>query len=529
LNRLGNGKIAMAGVAIICLVSVGIRWWFHDMGYFAYDQSRDAIVATQILQGDLKIFGPPAIRLDNVFHGVLYYYVLALFYFLGDGNPLVVNLSLATVSVLSLLAVYFLGCKLLNSTKKALLVTGLTGLSCVSIEASGIFNNLVLSILLLPLWAIFCYQLAQKINIFNSMMTGLLLGLLVQSSLANMQWILPVMVIFILAYKKYSPAHWWLNVMTQVITFVIAIASMIVVEFLMIKRGLLVLPSEIITNVSTGDNVIAVMVWFFNNLVQYISPAIASCVLVVIFILFATLLLRRRKVSPPLSFLILLLLTPIVFRLMINFNSRTLVGYESIFYIFLVLVLSCVGQFLTKYLTSGQIKILGVSALVVFLLSNFLTLYHHKINQVSDFYDQKADLQDKLQVIDYTYQQAAGKIFSIDVVVEPYGINTTYGYLYTWYGEKKYGYTPVFTGLPQAGYPSEGLLSENKDLLDASESAHFIIYERGTYDHYWFVRRTKEIPTNPQSQEIFYYRQPSLNLLKEEKGFGEITVEYYHP
>jgi hypothetical protein len=136
------------------------------------------------------------------------------------------------------------------------------------------------------------------------------------------------------------------------------------------------------------------------------------------------------------------------------------------------------------------------------------------------------DWSDKLEVIDYTYNKAAGKPFSIDVVAEPYGINTTYGYLYSWYGQREYGYKPIFTGLSQDGLDSQGLLLEG-NIFDEKNAAHFVIHENGgTYD-YWFKKRSLEQKTNQASEEIFYYRQPSLTFLEEEKAIGKIDVEYY--
>src|SRR3989344_9078971 len=53
---------------------------------FGYDQARDAFIAGQILDGDLKVFGPPS-STPGLFHGVFYYYVLAIGYLFGE-NPL---------------------------------------------------------------------------------------------------------------------------------------------------------------------------------------------------------------------------------------------------------------------------------------------------------------------------------------------------------------------------------------------------------------------------------------------------------
>ena len=49
---------------------------------FGYDQARDAFSALEIAHGHLKILGPSA-SAPGLFHGVLYYYLLAPIYLLG--------------------------------------------------------------------------------------------------------------------------------------------------------------------------------------------------------------------------------------------------------------------------------------------------------------------------------------------------------------------------------------------------------------------------------------------------------------
>lgn len=78
---------------------------------FGYDQARDAIHAMQIAHGDIKILGPSA-STPGLYHGVLYYYVLAPAYLLGNGSPIVAAYWIAflnslVVFVVFLLAKYF--------------------------------------------------------------------------------------------------------------------------------------------------------------------------------------------------------------------------------------------------------------------------------------------------------------------------------------------------------------------------------------------------------------------------------------
>lgn len=74
-------------LGIIFLLAVIIRFlYFPNNIYFAFDQARDAFVVQELLQGNLRLVGPTTL-IEGLFHGALYYYIFAPFYFFGGGNP----------------------------------------------------------------------------------------------------------------------------------------------------------------------------------------------------------------------------------------------------------------------------------------------------------------------------------------------------------------------------------------------------------------------------------------------------------
>ena len=77
-----------------------------DVISFSYDQARDAFLSQEILAGNLKIVGPPT-DLQVVFHGPLYYYVSALFYFFSK-DPRFVVVCFAILNILSAIPLGFL-------------------------------------------------------------------------------------------------------------------------------------------------------------------------------------------------------------------------------------------------------------------------------------------------------------------------------------------------------------------------------------------------------------------------------------
>ncbi|MBI4035448.1 hypothetical protein HY383_00720, partial [Candidatus Daviesbacteria bacterium] len=61
-------------IAIFVLAIFLRLLYFPQNTYFGFDQARDAFAVQGILNGDLKIVGPPTA--NQIFHhGVLYYYI----------------------------------------------------------------------------------------------------------------------------------------------------------------------------------------------------------------------------------------------------------------------------------------------------------------------------------------------------------------------------------------------------------------------------------------------------------------------
>src|SRR6266576_4992192 len=71
---------------------------------FGYDQARDAVNALEIVHGHIKFFGPSASQ-PGLFHGVFYYYILAPFYLIGKGSPIIAAYGIVFVNCLTVFIV----------------------------------------------------------------------------------------------------------------------------------------------------------------------------------------------------------------------------------------------------------------------------------------------------------------------------------------------------------------------------------------------------------------------------------------
>ena len=161
---------------------------------------------------------------------------------------------------------------------------------------------------------------------------------------------------------------------------------------------------------------------------------------------------------------------------------------------------------ITKNITS----LLKVAILLSFiLLSNLYMIF--KINpngQVILVIPKEMLLKNQLSLVDKTYQEAGGEQFSINTLTLPLWTNTTWAYLYSWYGLKKYGYLPYFYGRDQIGLLGADDLKKISKLLPIS----------------FFIREPHiGIPENFYNEEIS--TEDSKTKLVESINFNGLTLE----
>jgi hypothetical protein len=65
---------------------------------------------------------------------------------------------------------------------------------------------------------------------------------------------------------------------------------------------------------------------------------------------------------------------------------------------------------------------------------------------------------DELKIVDWIYKEAQGKHFRLNTITYPLFINSTWAYLFNWYGEKTYGYMPYWWGETQVDVPGSNVI-----------------------------------------------------------------------
>src|SRR5258708_5533389 len=169
---------------------------------FGYDQARDAVNATQIAYGHLKIFGPPASQ-PGLFHGALYYYVLAPAYLFGQGSPLVAGYWVAFINSLTLLVVFYLGYLMTKKVSVGLLAAFLFAISFEATQYATWLSNPTLGIITVPLMYLGLWMWIQKRDTkFGPIIAALGLGLSIQSEIFLVYHIIPLLIWLYVARKS---------------------------------------------------------------------------------------------------------------------------------------------------------------------------------------------------------------------------------------------------------------------------------------------------------------------------------------
>ncbi len=102
-------------------------------------------------------------------------------------------------------------------------------------------------------------------------------------------------------------------------------------------------------------------------------------------------------------------------------------------------------------------KIVAVLILGLAVWGNLRLIYHQAPKSlIKEMITQTMmKLADEYRMIDVMYSTAAGRKFTVRLTGIPYKVQTLWAYLFTIYGEKKYGYLPLWETGNTLGFPGE--------------------------------------------------------------------------
>lgn len=493
----------------IFVIALTLRWWYLPAKAisFAYDQGRDAFVVQELFWGHLKLLGPPVSGVPGLFHGVLYYYVIAPAYLFSHGNPIAVAYWFSFISSLGVFAVYYLAHLLTKKKSPALISALIFAFSYESSQYANLLTNASMGLWFLPIFYIGLYLWITRSGKWAPIITGLGLGLSIQSEVALAYHIAPLILWLVIFRNKITKKE----IIQFAVSFIIATSSMILAEFKYGFNGvsgilyLITSQDKIAQAQGLGDFVITFLNQTGKTFAYTTFPLnIVFGGILGFFFIFYSLIDNRGEIGKNIvswpTFLAVYLLTHFIALPFGGSNMHHLmVGAGAG-----IAVLT--GIFIWKYL--GKNTIILSAVLLVILGANLVKILKENINGQTIFPLQvDLVLSKELKAIDYTYQKANGKPFSITTLTSPLFINTLWSYLYNWYGKGKYGYLPYWIGRDQIGSLGNNLVFAPREV-----SLHFFIMEP-----------TFSIP----DLWVGYAKgdQDSMSTLVEQQSFGDIVVQ----
>lgn len=444
-------------LSLIFLLAVCIRFiYFPANIYFGFDQARDAFESLAIYKNfDFKIIGPSTAA-ENLFHGPLYWYVIGLFYLIGGGNPVIPAAFLLVLNALGIFVIFWIG-KLLFDNKGGIIAAFLYAVSFEETQYALYLGNPAPAVITIML-----FYGGLALFIFRKLWFGLPLSLFALGLSIQFEFFLIylafIFVLIVLFFRNELPKLTKQKIAISAFSLLIPLATFLLADlkfdFRTAKTLLNIFGS--IKKLPGGDSA---LMFYWDKLVLHINDNILnrdlfsdnSSIQVLILVSLALYVfysfLQKKSGYKQLLFLTIWFLSSI---LLFAFGIPKLY-YSNIGIAPALLLLA--GYVVSRiYLKK---RALAVLLLTVILVNNLVTVLRNNFDGItSEIYVQEGMLLSReKKALDFMYEKAQGKSFVVSALTMPLKINTTWAYLFNWYGRTRYGYAPVWAGEAAPGYP----------------------------------------------------------------------------
>ncbi len=502
-------------LTLIILFGLGLRLLYFDAVTFGYDQARDALQSISIIKNmHPKIIGPTT-DIRGLFHSPLYWYIISPFYYFSGGNPEIARIPMIFINILNVIFIYFIGRKLFKNEKIALLSSLLMAASFEAVQYARWLSNPPPALLTT---AIFFYGFWL---VFKKKPPGLPLMLFIWGFSVDFQFFLVYQAAFLVGAFLYllikqrgtliqSFKRLYLFYIASLIPWIFYIASEIKFKFQGTRAllGFMTKPGD-----GSNPSLFPKLINFMNSIIRNVAVNITGGNKEIAFYLLLTfavyviyLILTNKKYRGIILFLLMWLLSPLIlYPLEKNYSYFLNIGN---LYPLILLTVMILLDFTSRFKKFERYIIIASIAIILYNNINMIVTENKKGETLFSLqYGQV--LTDEKKVIDYTYIQSNKKLFSFNTLTNPLFINTTWTYLYNWYGKKKYGYMPIWEGAYLDDFGKE-IQFINASLLKEG-MPHYLIFEPTIFHDDYFKTYSR-------------YENKRSDLLKVEK-FGTHIVE----
>lgn len=433
----------------LLLLGITIRLlYFPKNVYFGFDQARDAFVVQEILGGHLKVVGPTT-SIPGLFHGALYYYLYAPFYLIAQGSPLLVSLFLRLVNSLGIILIFFTAKNLFN-TKVGLLSALFYTFSFEQSQYAIYFNHPAFAVITVSCFYFGLSSLIFKNNKWGFVIALLGLGLSIQF-LFLLIYIIPIFLVSMFVFRRNIKLNLRVG-LTGAFVFALTILSFILAEW-KYKAWIAFLrefgSSDVKLNNASLINYFSkthhLLLTFIHD--NFIASTVLSMLVVIVIVLSLVHYARQAENRLKIWFL-LIWLSGGIFVNVLDSAPDPYYYYRVGASISLLIIVA----FLVDQLSKKSKKIAKIIILTIIFSNLWLITTQNQKGPLPNINVQTGMLlEDEKKVLDYIYQRAQ-KDFAVNALTMPFSVNTTWSYLFEWYGQKKYHSVPIWGGDVAGGY-----------------------------------------------------------------------------
>lgn len=420
-------------LCLICLLALIPRLWrIHTDLQIHFDQGLHSLAIWDIWHNhQLKLLGHQT-DTDGIFHGPIYYWFMIPAYALGGGDPAAAAIFQI---ILHSLAIFFLAslAKQLFDTRVALLSSFVYAISYGYISYSRWLSNVnpVLPFSIVFFW--FLYQLHQGKIKFLPLAT-FLASLLTQFHAASGIFLYPIL-IFVLLDKRLFRQISFRLILLSLFTLILPHLPLLAFEIrhdYVVTKAILRLSSGSSSGIGFSPTVFAnnfrTLFIELVHITSYQFPWLTAFLLLAL----SVSLIRNRFLS----------ISIFSFFFFLSLYRRGTFGFffMPLFPLFTILMAKAI---------SGLPKFLAVILTFVLAFVNLTQwknfLYPtHALTPIGTF--NLITNQDRKNVVDWIYQDSAGRPLALWIYTIPYFLDQPWTYYFFWYGQNNYGYQPERIG-----------------------------------------------------------------------------------
>ncbi len=455
---------------------------------FGFEQGRDALKAQDIHSfRDIVLIGPKT-DIDGIFHGVWYYYLVAILYLVSQGDPVLVVYELAALNALSVFVVYAIARNLNMSKPMSVIASLFVAVSFNIVIYARWLSNVSPSILVVACFMLSVILLVKNRKDIYWIPTFFFFALLFHFELLHGLYATVLLLVISPVYRlKLFTKNWWIGLGLFVAINIPFVIFDIKNQFIL-SKGVI----HYLTTSNLSPKPFHAITVYTLGLIQEITTTFHTKMATAPFLAFFVLLIKiltDHKSRSQSSVQVLL------FFIAWSFPYMFLLKYDPLdqFYAGTSLALILVFTYGLSIITTNSNKYFVYGASILLSLGMFAGTYENIASREGIFYhsvQRSMTLGDQKKVISQMFSKNTP--FEWEAFTIPYYYNDAYKYLIPWYGNKLVG-------------------SNAQSLLSAPDKElYFLIIEPST-SGYWLDRWIKE--------------KDGVSTKVKESEYGEMLLE----